>query len=347
MGDLLTASPTRGPAMWATDPVTAFGTVIGKRCGLRRLCKASSRPRCVAIRKTGIIIAMADPGYIDLPATAHFRFEYDNTLNQLAASAFGVALAGNAETDYNLVSFWFGGLTPPGVPFNVKINKPSATRSGGNDGNKQITIDVGANADFDLGRWVLVAELTEIFMRAQNRGWNAGKSNGEALSQVAGFTIVPSQATRLIGPPTWLDDDNSARPDFVSQTDTTDKNAVSYGCGVLFLYHLRSQLGFTMRAVVQGAADTLEGVYHNLTQDSHAFAAFSALLAARFPPGVPSTLVGSTNPFPLPSSRSLSLMRYLAANPLLQEESIGDRIRSKNVGNMRAVLNSDRPASLL
>jgi hypothetical protein len=292
-------------------------------------------------------IAVADLGYIDLPATAHFTFEYDNTLNQTAATAFGVALAANAEADYNLVGFWFDRLTPSGVPFNVKINRPSATRSGGNDGNKQITIDIGASTDFDLGRGILVSEFIEIFMGAQNRGWAAGKSNGEALSQVGGFTIVPSQATSFSGPPTWLDNNNFARPDFVSQTDTTDKNAVSYGCGVLFLYYLGSQLGFTMRAIVQGAADTLEGVYHNLTRDSHAFATFSALLAAKFPPGVPSTLVGSTNPFPLPSSRSLSLVRYLAANPLLQEESIGERIRSKNVGNMRAVLNSDRPASLL
>jgi hypothetical protein len=290
---------------------------------------------------------MADPGYVDLPPTAHFTFEYDSTLNQAAATAFGGAIAITAEADYNLVSSWFDGLTPSGVPFNVKVNLPSATRSGSNDGNKQITIDIGASADFDLGREVLVAEFIEIFMGAQNRGWAAGKSNGEALSQLAGFTIVPSQATSFNGPPTWLDNNNSARPDFVSQTDPTDKNAVSYGCGVLFLYYLRSQLGFTMRAIVQGAADTLEGLYHNLTQDSHAFAPFSALLAARFPPGVPTTLVGSTNPFPLPSSRSLSLVRYLAANPLLQEESIGERIRSKNVGNMRAVLNCDGPASLL
>jgi hypothetical protein len=290
---------------------------------------------------------MADPGYIDLPATAHFTFEYDKTLSQAAATAFGGAIATTAEADYNLVISWFDGLTPPGVPFNVKINQPSATRSGSNDGNKQITIDIGASADSGLGREVLVAEVIEIFMGAQNRGWASGKSNGEALSQVSGFTIVPSRATSFSGPPTWLDNNNSARPDFVSQTDTTDKNAVSYGCGVLFLYYLGSQLGFTMRAIVQGAADTLEGVYHNLTQDSHAFAAFSALLAAKFPPGDPSTLVGSTNPFPLPSSRSLSLEGYLAANPLLEEESIGERLRSKNVGNMRAVLNSDRPASLL
>ena len=75
---------------------------------------------------------MADPGYIDLPATAHFTFEYDNTLNQAGATAFGVALAANAEADYNLVSSWFDGLTPSGAPFNVKINQPSATRSGSN-----------------------------------------------------------------------------------------------------------------------------------------------------------------------------------------------------------------------
>lgn len=303
---------------------------------------------------------MADPGYVDLPATAHFTFEYDQTLNQAAATALGGAIAFNAEADYNLVSSWFDGLTPSGVPFNVKINQPSKTRSGSNDGNKQITIDIGASTDFALGREVLVAEFIEIFEAAQGKGWAAGKSNGESLSQVGGFTIVPTKAISFNGPPTWLDTSvappppapppppQQIRPDFVSVTEATDKNAISYGCGVLFLYYLVSQLGFSMRAIVQAASDTLEGVYQNLTKDSQVFAsAFAPLLATKFPPGVPSNLAGSTNPFPLPTSRVLSLSRYLAAHPLSPGQSLADMVGSKNIGNLRAILNSDRPVSLI
>jgi hypothetical protein len=299
--------------------------------------------------------AVADPGYTDLPGTTHFTFEFDNALNTVAATAFGAALAANAEDDFNLVSSWFDRLIPSGVPFNVKINKTSSTHSGSNDGNKQITIDLGASTDFALGRAVLVEEFIEIFEGAQGKGWIANQSHGEALSQVAGFTIVPEEAVRFIGPQTWLDTSvppppptppPPSRPDFVSNTGPTDTNAVSYGCGVLFLYYLRSQLGFSMRAIVQAAANTLEGVYHNLTQDSAVFNTFADLLASKFPPGIPSGLTGSTNPFPIPSSHSLSLRRFLTAHPL-GGGSIKDLISSKNIGELRAVLNSDRPASLL
>ena len=290
---------------------------------------------------------MADPGYIDLPPTAHFTFEYDKTLPNAAALAFGAAIAATADTDYNLLSSWFDGLIPPGAPFNVKINNLSSTRSGSNNAIKNITMDIGVGmADVPLGRMVLVGESAEMFMGAQNRGWFAGKSNGEALSQVAGFTIAPGTAG-FSGPPAWLDSNNSARPNFVANTDPTDKNPVSYGCGILFLFYLTTQLGFSMRAIVQAAGDTLEKTYENLTQSSNAFPTFAALLAARFPPGVPSGLSGSSNPFPLPSSLSLSLKRYLAANSLQGQESIRDRVRSKNVGNLRAVLNSDQAAATL
>jgi hypothetical protein len=91
----------------------------------------------------------------------------------------------------------------------------------------------------------------------------------------------------------------------------------------------------------------LEGVYYNLTQDSGIFAGFAAILGRRFPPGVPSNLIGSANPFPLPSAAELSLVRYLTKNPLGENESLRQRILSKDVGNLRAVLNSDRPASLV
>jgi hypothetical protein len=62
---------------------------------------------------------MADPGYVDLPSTAHFSFEYDQTLNQVGATALGNALKANAETDYGTISSWFDSLTPGGVPDSV------------------------------------------------------------------------------------------------------------------------------------------------------------------------------------------------------------------------------------
>ena len=286
------------------------------------------------------------PTYVNLPSTPHFAFSFDETLDDGGARALGAALFTTAEQDYGTLSSWFDGLIPGGVPFNVQINHRSASRSGSNDQSKNVTIDLGATTDFTSARWVLVAETVEIFMAAQNAGWKPGASNGEALSQVAGFTLYPAEVSALAGPQTWLDSSNPTRPDFVSTTDATDKSAISYGCGVLFIYYLFSQLGFAMRAIVRAAADTLERVYHNLTQDSGAFPTFAALLASKFPLGVASKLVGSTNPFPLPSGVMLSARQYLRKDAP-GTKSLGKLVSSQNIGDLRALLNSDRPASLV
>jgi hypothetical protein len=301
---------------------------------------------------------MADPGFTDLPGTPNFTFEFDNRLNAAASAALGASLASTVEADYALVNAWFDNLSPSGLPFNVKINPKSATRGGSNDSNKQITIDLGATADFLSAREVLIAEFIEILMAAHNKGWVAGNSHGEGLSQFAGFFIVPSTASEFSGPQTWLDTSvpplppppppplPPSRPDFVSKTESSDKNPVSYGCALLFLYYLNSQLGFNPHAIVQAAADTLETVYKNLTQDTNGFSEFASMLAAKFPPGTKSGLDGSVNPFPLPSPRSLSLKRYLISHPLAGG-TVRDRVRTLNVGNLRAVMNSDRRVSEL
>jgi hypothetical protein len=93
-------------------------------------------------------------------------------------------------------------------------------------------------------------------------------------------------------------------------------------------------------------------VYGRLTGDTSeigldsAFKDFSDLLATKFPPGPPSGLVGSVNPFPLPTSRSLSLKKYLAVEQQDEGETIRKRVAVMNIGNLRAVLNSERRFSI-
>lgn len=289
---------------------------------------------------------MADPGFVDAGSTQHFKFEYDQTLDAFLAVALADSLIHNAEADFSTLQAWFDGLTPGGVPFNVKIQKPRSDAFGTNDNISQISIWLGLTPvpNYYFAGYVLVAEFAEIFMVAQGSDWVPGQSHGEALSQLAASTRYPKDTAILGGPRTWLDSNNPARPDFVSTTGPSDTDPVSFGCGVLFLYYLLSQLGFSMRSVVHAHAGTLEGVYHNLTQDSGAFPAFSDLLATKFPPGTASNIGG--NPFPLATPRALSARRYLASNPL-NHSSFRERIASLNIGNLRAVLNSDRPVSLI
>ena len=292
---------------------------------------------------------MADPGFIDAGSTTHFSFEFNNTLDATKSQTLANALLATCERDYNAIASWFDGLTPAGVPFVVQVGPLRKDRAGSNDQKSNITIDLGATDDFPLAREVLVAELIEIFMPAQNKGWRAGQSHGEGLSQAAGFFLYPEEATGLDGVKVWLgarDLSGSFRPNFVGKTDNTDGNKFSYGCALLFIYYLHSQLGFSIRGIVSAAADTLENVYTNLTQDHNGFVPFSALLLTKFPLGDASAEKGSENPFPLPSPAVLSARRFLARHPR-NGQTVRQIIASKNIGNFRALLNSDRVASLV
>lgn len=295
-------------------------------------------------------------GFVTIPSdTPHFNFEYDDTLTASVAEPFGAFLAKNAEADFNQMSFWFGDIIPEVVPITVQIMpQPDPSNKGANNG-RDIIVFLGANTSFDEGRAALVAECSEIFMLFGGHLWNRGESPGEALSRIMAFTIVSSQADSDGSAQLWLD---SSRPDFVNAADPTDTNQLANGCGVLFLYYMLYQLGFSMRALAtvgggQGNfAQKLSLVYGLLTGDTSdsgldaAFQEFSSLLATTFPPGAPSSLVGDTNPFPLPASKALSLRNYLAVDPLEAEETVRERVAALNLGNLRATLNSQKRFSL-
>ena len=84
----------------------------------------------------------------------------------------------------------------------------------------------------------------------------------------------------------------------MTQTDPTDQNPVSTGCGTLYINYLRHQLNFSLTQIVGAGGATLADTYHSLTGKTDAFAPFAALLAQKFPPGQQATLDGD-NPFPI------------------------------------------------
>jgi hypothetical protein len=198
--------------------------------------------------------------------------------------------------------------------------------------------------------------VMEIFMAMDKFGWKPGNSSGEGLSQLGANTIYPDLRGRLNGPQVWLDTsisptaDKPSRPDFVSKpAEPSDADFISFGCALLFLYFLRSQLGFSMKAIVSAHAvdNTLEGVYANLTKDHNAFPIFINLLERAFPAGTPSGLVGSADPFPLRSDERLSVKQFITKNEL-DPGLIGHVVRAnRDLGDLRALLNSDRPTSLI
>jgi len=115
-----------------------------------------------------------------------------------------------------------------------------------------------------------------------------GLSTGEALSRWCAAVISNSALADFATAPQWARD---GMPDYVNQTDPTDRNADSTGCGMAFLSWLMSrgygldQLAQTM--VSLGDTGTLAQLYANLTSDaaSNAWPAFIAAVEA-LPNGV-------------------------------------------------------------
>ena len=139
---------------------------------------------------------------------------------------------------------------------------------------------------------LMIAELTECFMGAQNKGWDCGGSNGEALSRLLAELESGGPGGVLAGYATGPDWDRAGRPNWIDANESTDLNPVSTGCGVLYLYWMMSK-GYTAAKITQaGCPDgSLASNYHALTGRTTAWHDFIAAVRA-LPHGV-----GSDNPW--------------------------------------------------
>ena len=109
------------------------------------------------------------------------------------------------------------------------------------------------------------AELSECSMN----GNLCGESTGEALSRWCAAVIGNNALADFSTAPTWYKD---GMPDFVNQTDNTDQNADSTGCGMAFISWLMSQ-GYGLEKITPamvnlGDPGTFAQLYANLTADA-------------------------------------------------------------------------------
>jgi hypothetical protein len=229
-------------------------------------------------------------------STTHFVVFYDDGLGANGPTVAQAVLS-TAEADFTALQGWFGGITPSNLPFVINIVPGQGGASHANCAATTLNCDAFDGTNSDLVRMLVVAEADEVFMAAQNKGWDCGASNGEGLSRVLATERYPAQLDGFATASSWLD---SNRPDFVSSTDPTDRSFVSTGCATLFINYLRFQLGHSLESIVQAGGTTLQATYNTLTGSSNAFAPFKALLDAHFPPGTPVNLAND-NPFPLGS----------------------------------------------
>jgi hypothetical protein len=135
------------------------------------------------------------------------------------------------------------------------------------------------NPDLTFG--LVQAEVSESYMELQALGWDAGGSNGEALSRFLAEQVTggPQGAVRAYSTGQFWAQANF--PNWIDATENTDTDGVSTGCGVVYLYWMLSQ-GFTPTELVQAACPdgTLASNYKALTGKATAWADFKATVDA-------------------------------------------------------------------
>ena len=207
---------------------------------------------------------------------------------------------------------WFGGgINGTGMSVQVTTQSNGASWSGSpNSSTIQLKAQgaVYSNNPAYL-RYLLIAEVVEIFMLAQNSGWFQGSnegSKGEGLSRFLsgqflaqnGFLGLGIDANYAVAD-LWL---NSTRQDFVNNAPDDNGYDATNGCTTLFIYYLFSQLGYSINQVVGAGASTLAGVYKNLTGDTaDPFPLFKSILDLWFPSQTNSAVSGPNfdDPWPL------------------------------------------------
>jgi len=134
-----------------------------------------------------------------------------------------------------------------------------------------------------------------------NITWHRGWSDGEALSRVAQALFYKEAYCKVLGGGvinTWLKSNRAM--DWISNPEHTDLDDDSYGCSILFIYYLYSQLGKGMDSIIRNAGSTLEATYHSLTGNSGGFQVLTQLLSKYFPIAQFYPPLPYDNPFPLP-----------------------------------------------
>jgi hypothetical protein len=246
--------------------------------------------------------------------TAHYQISYDTALP--GGLALAVGLLATCEGDFNLMSGWFAGVS---FEFSFPLPVQIVNAGGGASWSDppDIAVAFGASPTITVNalnpptapsvgflRYLLVSEVTEMFMASQNKGWYEDTSlfsgadegsKGEGLSRFLGVQFQLANSLGSIPPstfgvvPLWL---NSPRANFVDNNPDDKNPDPTNGCTTCFLYYLNSQLGRGIANIIAAGASNLAGVYQNLTSGKNAWNDFSSLVNSHYPPGFTYNPVG-------------------------------------------------------
>ncbi len=306
--------------------------------------------------------------------TTHYAFYYDQSLGGpggVEPARTNEVIAACETTDFAWLQAQFAG-----VDITKAMSLPITTRVTALGGGASwsapslLTLNPGSGPANAL-RALMMAEVSEMLMLSQHKGWgfSAGvgdeESCGEGLSL---FLTVQFQLDVLGGGglfntgscDAWLnsslpasnpastefDGTNhyGARKDYVNSTLPFPGNGPGTGCSLLFIYYLYHQLGFSIPAIIAAAPGLdssgnpitgacLRGVYQNLTGDtSDPFPYFASLLAATYPPDQVSSISGS---LPGPNTDDpwpIAFLSFVGAKNTWGKDEINNIIGTNTVG---------------
>ena len=258
--------------------------------------RVPSLPKPNIIAKRGVSPAPAWPSYqgtsqfVGTSSSGRVTVFVDPTLGNaglqnaqdLVNDADRVATAndqifGTTGGGVNVIIFALGGAT----------DGTGGADHGGCDYTTGAAIEVCAS----FGNPARVSALFEAELSECSMGGNlCGVSTGEALSRWCAAVTSGNALSDFATAPAWFSD---GMPNYVDQTDPTDQNADSTGCGMAFISWLLSQ-GISLGQTAQGlvaltASGTFAQLYADLTTQaaSNAWPAFQAAVQA-LPNGIAS-----------------------------------------------------------
>jgi hypothetical protein len=228
----------------------------------------------------------------------NYQFSYDESLAGPGGPepARTETMVSNGDTDFAWMQQQF---TDPATGKAVDITKPPGNKTlplpvyvtalpGTSASWFPIQLNPGPTGSANSMRSLIVAEVVEIFMQAQNKGWGftaaAGneESCGEGLSlfltvqhqiavlqETSGFfntgssdswlnSSLPASnpsSTEYSGKAPGFSGNfhYGARLDYVNAIEPWPGNGPATGCSLLFIYYLYHQLGFTIPAIIAAA----------------------------------------------------------------------------------------------
>ena len=239
---------------------------------LRQTGAADAGPLWPTFRGTAQLVGTSPSGRVTVYVDAALGAEALQNAQDLVADADRVVAANDAL---------FG---TPGSPVQVLVWTPGGATDGtGGADHAACNYQTGGAIEVcaSYGNSPRVSALFEAELSECSMGGQlCGQNTGEALSRWCAAVVGTNALSDFATAPIWAQD---GAPDFVSQTDPTDQNPDSTGCGMAFLSWLQSQ-GFPLSQIAPamvalGDGGTLAGLYASLTGNPAANA-YPTLLAA-------------------------------------------------------------------